>query len=79
MNTAQALRPFPQYQAIQTNCCLQNDGQSSYNALLASLTRRFRNGLNLQVSYTWSKNFTNADTIVLNTNSLSVPYRIRQT
>ena len=71
VQTAQALRPFPQYQAIQTNCCLQNDGQSSYNALLASLQRRFRNGLNLQVSYTWSKNFTNSDTIVLNTNSLS--------
>ena len=36
VQTAQALRPFPQYQAIQTNCCLQNDGQSSYHALLAS-------------------------------------------
>lgn len=71
VQTAQALRPFPQYQAVQTNCCLQNDGQSSYHALLASLQRRFRNGLNLQVSYTWSKNFTDADTIVLNTNSLS--------
>ncbi len=69
--TAQALRPFPQYQAIQTQCCLQNDGQSSYHALLTSLQRRFRNGLNLQVSYTWSKNFTDADTIVLNTNNLS--------
>lgn len=71
VQTAQALRPFPQYQAIQTSCCLQNDGQSSYHALLASLQRRFRNGLNLQVSYTWSKNFTNSDTLVLNTNSLS--------
>ncbi len=71
VQTAQALRPFPQYQAIQTSCCLQNDGQSSYHALLASLQRRFRNGLNLQVSYTWSKNFTNSDTIVLNTNTLS--------
>lgn len=27
--------------------------------------------MNLQVSYTWSKNFTDADSIVLNTNSLS--------
>lgn len=71
VGTSQALRPFPQYQAIQTNCCLQNDGQSSYHALLTSLQRRFRNGLNLQVSYTWSKNFTNTDTIVLNTNNLS--------
>ena len=71
VQTAQALRPFPQYQAVQTSCCLQNDGQSSYHALLTSLQRRFRNGLNLQVSYTWSKNFTDADTVVLNTNSLS--------
>src|SRR6187402_263511 len=71
VQTAQALRPFPQYQQIQTSCCLQNDGQSTYHALLASLQRRFRNGLNLQVSYTWSRNFTNADSIVLNTNNLS--------
>jgi len=71
VQTAQALRPFPQYQAIQTNCCLQNDGQSTYHALLVSLVRRFRSGTNLQVSYTWSKNITDADTIVLNTNNLS--------
>lgn len=71
VQTAQALRPFPQYQQIQTNCCLQNDGQSTYHALLASLQRRFRRGTNLQVSYTWSKNITNSDTIVLNTNNLS--------
>ena len=71
VQTAQALRPFPQYQQVQTNCCLQNIGQSSYHALLSSLQRRFRNGLNLQVSYTWSKNMTDADSIVLNTNSLS--------
>src|SRR6195952_2472474 len=38
---------------------------------MSSLQRRFRNGINLQVSYTWSKNFTNTDTIVLNTNSVS--------
>jgi hypothetical protein len=71
VQTSQALRPFPQYQQIQTNCCLQNDGQSTYHALLASLQRRFRSGTNLQVSYTWSKNITNSDTIVLNTNNLS--------
>jgi hypothetical protein len=71
VQTAQALRPFPQYKQIQTNCCLQNDGQSSYNAMLVSLQRRFRNGLNLQVSYTWSKDITDADSFVLNTTSLS--------
>jgi hypothetical protein len=58
---AQALRPFPQYQSINTDCCLENLGQSTYNALLASLQRRFHNGLNLLASYTWSKTLTDAD------------------
>ena len=71
VQTAQALRPYPQYKQIQTGCCLQNDGQSSYNALLVSLQRRFRQGLNLQASYTWSKNITDADGFVLNTAGLS--------
>lgn len=57
----QALRPFPQYGFIATDCCLQNVGHSSYEALIASLERRFAQGLNLQASYTWSKNLTNAD------------------
>jgi hypothetical protein len=57
----QALRPFPQYGFIATDCCLQNVGHSSYNALIATMERRFRNGLNLQASYTWAKDITNAD------------------
>ncbi len=59
-----ALRPFPQYDFIATDCCLQNVGHSSYNALISSLARRFRNGLNLQLSYTWAKNETDADSIL---------------
>lgn len=58
---AQALRPFPQYQSINTDCCLENVGQSTYNALLAKLERRFRNGLNVLASYTYSKTLTDAD------------------
>ncbi len=57
----QALRPFPQYGFIATDCCLQNVGHSSYEALIASVERRFSQGLNLQASYTWSKSITNAD------------------
>jgi len=57
----QALRPFPQYGFIATDCCLQNVGMSSYEALLVSVNRRFRDGLNLQASYTWSKTLTDAD------------------
>lgn len=58
---AQALVPFPQYFGFNTDCCLEDLGQSTYNALEASLTRRFHNGLNLMASYTWSKTLTDAD------------------
>jgi hypothetical protein len=57
----QALRPFPQYGMIDTDCCLENSGQSSYNALLVKVERRFRNGLNLLASYTYSQTLTDAD------------------
>jgi len=65
----QLLLPFPQYQSggpstrggINTDCCLENLGQSSYNALQTKLERHFRNGLNLLASYTYSKTLTDAD------------------
>jgi len=59
----QLLRQFPQYQDIGTNCCLENVGQSTFNALEAKLERRFRNGLNLIASYTYSKTLTDADSL----------------
>jgi len=58
---ADALRPFPQYNFIATDCCYQNIGQSTYHSLQATLERRFSAGLNLQGSYTWSKDITDAD------------------
>jgi hypothetical protein len=57
----QALRPFPQYGGIDTDCCLENLGQSSYHALLAKVERRFRSGVNVLASYTFSKTLTDAD------------------
>jgi len=57
----QLLRPFPQFQDIGTSCCLENVGQSTFNALEAKLERRFRNGLNLLAAYTFSKTLTDAD------------------
>ena len=66
-----ALRPFPQYDYIDSGCCLQNVGMSTYHALLVSLNRRLRNGLTLQVSYTWAKNLTDADSALPN-NGISV-------
>jgi hypothetical protein len=59
--TGQALLPHPQFFSINTDGQLENLGQSTYNALEAQLTRRFRNGLNLMASYTYSKTLTNAD------------------
>ncbi len=63
-NLGQALRPFPQYDYIQGDCCLENFGHSSYEAMVVSLERRFRNGFNLQASYTWSKDLTDADSLL---------------
>ena len=63
-SVGQALRPFPQYDFIQGDCCLENLGHSSYNAMVVSLARRFRNGFNLQASYTWSKALTDADSTI---------------
>ena len=64
-----ALRPFPQYDFIATDCCLQNVGHSSYNAMVISLNRRFRQGFNVQASYTWQKNLTDADSALANLNA----------
>ena len=60
----QALRPFSQYDYIQGDCCLENLGHSTYESMIVSLARRFRNGFNLQASYTWSKNLTDADSTI---------------
>jgi Carboxypeptidase regulatory-like domain len=60
----QSIRPFPQYDYIADDCCLENLGHSNYNAMVASLERRFRNGFNLQASYTWSKLLTDADSLI---------------
>lgn len=63
----QALRPFPQYDFIDSGCCLENVGHSSYDALLVSLKGHFKN-LTLQASYTWSKNLNDSDSALPNTN-----------
>ena len=63
-NLGQAIRPFPQYDYIAGDCCLENLGHSSYDAMVVSLNRRFRQGFNLQASYTWSKNLTDADSTI---------------
>lgn len=64
VNVGQALRSWPQVGNINTGDVLENLGQSSYNSLQARLERRFRNGLNLLVSYTWAKTLTDSDSLL---------------
>jgi hypothetical protein len=79
----QALLPFPQYGYINNDSYLQNRGQSTYNAMEAKLERKFRNGLNLLASYTFSKTFTDADSIqpyfatVLGQGGTQNPYNLK--
>lgn len=75
---SQALRPFPQYSQIDAGCCLQNDGMSTYNALLVSLSRRYRNGLSLQASYTWEKSLTDAESEQPEPTTIQNPTNLRQ-
>jgi hypothetical protein len=55
---AQALKPFPQYGIINNR--LESEGQSFYNALKIDLQRRFSQGMQLGLSYTWAKLITDA-------------------
>jgi hypothetical protein len=56
---AQALRPYPQYQAIaQTGA---TTGFTTYNALQLNVQKRFRHGLSFLLAYTAAKNLGNAN------------------
>jgi hypothetical protein len=59
----QALLPYPQLGYLNNDSYLQNRGQADYDALEVKLDRKFRNGLNLLASYTWSKTLTDADSV----------------
>ena len=61
LTVAQTLVPYPQYFGFNTDCCLEDLGQATYNALQAQLQHKFKYGLNLMASYTWSKTLTDAD------------------
>jgi hypothetical protein len=64
---AQSLRPFPQYNYIQTGGQIgapflggAQDGNSTYHSLQMKLQHNFSNGLYLLATYTWQKWLTNA-------------------
>jgi hypothetical protein len=60
---AQALRPFPQYNVIDTYAGQgDHSGHSTYHAAILKLQKRLSNGLTFQGSYVFSKILTDSDT-----------------
>jgi hypothetical protein len=55
------LRPYPQYNGIDSNAGGQNDGHMTWHALEASFEHRFQSGLYFLGSYTFSKLISNVD------------------
>jgi hypothetical protein len=55
-SVAQSLRPHPQFLNIVNNS--NPNGNSTYNALQAKLTKRLSHGLTVQAAYTWAKTLT---------------------
>jgi hypothetical protein len=59
---AQALRPYPQYLAVNVQSGGgDKTGRSHYHAGVVKVNRRFSSGVSLQWSYTFSKLMTDAD------------------
>ncbi|MCW5981824.1 MAG: TonB-dependent receptor [Bryobacteraceae bacterium] len=56
-NVAQALRPYPQYQFLDFRAL--PIGWSSYHSMQAKLDKRFSNGVQFRIFYTWSKLINN--------------------
>lgn len=56
---ADALRPFRGYGNLNS---IETSGYSSYNGMLARLSRRFSNNFSFNVNYTWSRTFDIVDT-----------------
>ncbi len=54
----QSLRLFPQYINAPTE---GRFGNSTYHALVVKLAKRYSNGLSMDITYTWSKQLTDAD------------------
>lgn len=58
---SQALRPYPQYNSLNTGVGGENSGHSTYHALETSFEHRFNSGLYFLGSYTFSKLLTNVE------------------
>ncbi len=67
----QALRPFPQYTAINTAISGDHSGHSTYHSLVLKVTRRFAHGLVIDSSYVFSKMFDDTENATNNTGGSS--------
>ncbi|MEX2260448.1 MAG: TonB-dependent receptor [Bryobacteraceae bacterium] len=56
---AQALRPFPQFASVGSMWAPL--GNNWYDSLQMKLTKRYSNGLDFQLAYTWSKTLTTVE------------------
>src|SRR5260370_34728137 len=57
----QSLRMFPQYSGLYSGGQGNHSGNSTYEALVAKVTKRYSGGLSLVGSFIWSKLLTDAD------------------
>src|SRR5439155_19477182 len=69
-SVAQALLPYPQY-CSRIYGQNENVGNSTYHSLQAKLEKRFSKGMSLLVSYTFSKNLTDAESAQASSSSTS--------
>ncbi len=60
---ARALRPYPQYNNINTGSGGDHSGHSSYHSLIVKVTRRYSSDLMIDSSYVLSKMFTDSDSM----------------
>jgi hypothetical protein len=75
---SQAMRPYPQYSAINTlDGGGDRIGHSTYNALLAKYNKRLSYGLTIQASYSFSKLLTDTDGSYASTNYYGDMYNLR--
>lgn len=63
LTLARALRPYPQYNNINTGSGGDHSGHSSYHSLILKVTRRYAANLMIDSSYVFSKMSTDTDSV----------------